>query len=493
MAVFNKMAAGVNTESTPQLTRGRLSIEREVTSLLLPTEYYPLMDWHGLSREPERVFSTTGGTITDKRILLSTTNVNIPTFTSPLFARMLDMPHQTRLPPGLRERKDKDEVDRQADRDGQSQQQVMKCKAAVAWAPKQPFVIEEIEVQPPKENEVRIKMVSTGICRSDDHAVEGILGEVDFPVILGHEGAGIVESVGKGVTNLKPGDKVIPIGLPQCGQCITCLNKHSNYCLQSHFTEPQNRMPDKTTRFTCKGKELNHFLWISTFSEYTVAPSVSVAKIDDRTPMEKACLFGCCFPTGYGGAVVDAKVEPGTTCAVFGLGAIGLAVIIGCKVSGASRIIAIDTNSSKFEVAKKLGATDCINPKELSKPIQEVIMEMTGYGVHYSFECVGNTEVMKAAVECTNQGYGVTMLIGVAPSGAKLSLDPLLFLTGRTVKGSIFGGLRGRDMIPPLTSDFVAGKFTLDSLVTHTMPFTNINEGFNLLRCGKSIRTVLLF
>ncbi|XP_018419785.1 PREDICTED: alcohol dehydrogenase 1-like [Nanorana parkeri] len=362
---------------------------------------------------------------------------------------------------------------------------IIKCKAAVAWAPNQPLAIEEIEVQPPKTDEVRIKMVSTAICRTDDHAIHGTFAGLHFPIILGHEGAGIIESVGKGVTGLKPGDKVIPLCLPQCGKCSSCLNPKSNYCFKTHFYESQNVMPDKTPRFSCKGKAVYHFLWTSTFSEYIVMPTDAVAKIDDRAPMEKVCLFGCGFPTGYGAAVNTAKVEPGTTCAVFGLGAIGLSVIIGCKVSGASKMIAIDINSSKFEKAKLFGATDCINPNDYSKPIQEVITEMTGHGVHYSFECIGNTDVMKAALECTHPGYGTSVIIGEAPQDKKITFDPLLLLTGRTWKSSLIGGFK--------TMDSMAGIIDVDGLETHTLPFTQINEGFQLLRSGKSIRTVLLF
>ncbi|XP_077332737.1 alcohol dehydrogenase 1-like [Lithobates pipiens] len=370
---------------------------------------------------------------------------------------------------------------------------VIKCKAAVAWALNQPLEIEEIEVQPPKAGEVRIKMISTGICRTDDHAINGKFPGLDFPIILGHEGAGIIESVGKGVTGLKPGDKVIPLCLPQCGKCSSCLNPKSNYCFKSHFSESQNVMPDKTSRFSCKGNVVYHFLWTSTFSEYVVTPAESVAKIDDGAPMDKACLFGCGFPTGYGSAVNTAKVEPGTTCAVFGLGGIGLSTIIGCKVSGASRIIAIDINSSKFEKAKLFGATDCINPKDYTKPIQEVIMEMTGDGVHYSFECIGNTNVMVEALKCTHPGYGTSVVIGEAPQNTNITFDPLLLLTGRTWKGSFIGGLKTRDHIPQLVSSYMTGKFDVEGLMTHTLPFSQINEGLQLLRSGKSIRTVLLF
>ncbi|KAM9330485.1 alcohol dehydrogenase 1-like [Gastrophryne carolinensis] len=370
---------------------------------------------------------------------------------------------------------------------------IIKCKAAVAWAPKQPLVIEEVEVQPPKENEVRIKMVSTGICRTDDHMITGDIAGTEFPIILGHEGAGIIESVGKGVTNLSPGDKVIPLPVPQCGQCSSCLNPHSNSCFKSFFNQSQQVMPDKTTRFSCKGQDIYHFVWTSTFSEYTVAPAESVAKIDAKAPLEKVCLLGCGFTTGYGSAINIAKVEPGTSCAVFGLGAVGLSVIIGCKVSGASRIIAIDTNSSKFDKAKYFGATDCINSKDYNKPIQEVIKDMTEHGVHYSFECIGNVDVMKAALECTHPGYGVSVIVGVAPKGSQLSYDPALLLTGRSWKSGLYGGFKSMDSAPKLVSDFLAGKFELDGLITHTLPFTQIHKGFQLLRSGKSLRTVLTF
>ncbi|XP_040184357.1 alcohol dehydrogenase 1-like isoform X1 [Rana temporaria] len=370
---------------------------------------------------------------------------------------------------------------------------VIKCRAAVAWGKNQPLSIEEVEVQPPGFREVRIKMVASGICRTDDHALHGDMKNIDYPVILGHEGAGIVESVGEGVTDLNPGDKVIPLCIPQCGQCCSCLNPHTNCCLKTHISESQNVMPDRTTRFSCKGKVVYHFLWTSTFSEYTVVPVDAVAKIDDKTPMDKACLFGCGFPTGYGAAINTAKVEPDTTCAVFGLGAIGLSVIIGCKVSGASRIIAIDINSSKFEKAKLFGATDCINPNDYKKPIQEVIMEMTGHGVHYSFECIGSTDTMKSALECTQLGYGTSVIIGGAPANAQITFDPYLLFTGRTWKGCIFGGWKSKECVPKLVSDYLANKFNLDGLVSHTLPFNRINEGFELLESGKSIRTILLF
>ncbi|XP_075057407.1 alcohol dehydrogenase class-3-like isoform X2 [Mixophyes fleayi] len=336
-------------------------------------------------------------------------------------------------------------------------------------------------------------MVNTGICRTDDHAMHGDFPNVNYPVILGHEGAGIIESVGEEVTELKPGDKVIPLCVPQCGRCSSCLNPHTNCCRKTHLIESQNVMPDKTSRFSCKGKVVYHFLWTSTFSEYTVVPTDAVAKIDDKAPLEKACLFGCGFPTGYGAAMNTAKVETGSTCAIFGLGAIGLSTIIGCKVSGATRIIAIDINSGKFEKAMLFGATECINPKDYTKPIEEVIIEMTGHGVHYAFECIGSTDVMKAALECTHQGYGTSVIIGSAPPKEHITFDPYLLLTGRTWKGSIFGGWKSKECVPRLVADYMANKFNLDGLVSHTLQFDHINKGFELLQSGESIRTILTF
>ncbi|XP_075716748.1 alcohol dehydrogenase 1-like isoform X2 [Rhinoderma darwinii] len=357
---------------------------------------------------------------------------------------------------------------------------VIKCRAAVAWSVHQPLIVEEVEI------------VSSGICRTDDHALQGDMKNINFPVILGHEGAGIVESVGEQVTELKAGDKVIPLCIPQCGKCSSCLSPNTNCCLKTHISEAQNVMSDKTTRFSCKGNVVYHFLWTSTFSEYTVVPTDAIAKIDARAPLDKACLFGCGFPTGYGAAINTAKVEPGSTCAIFGLGAVGLSTIIGCKLSGASRIIAIDINSSKFEKALVFGATECINPKDYNKPIQEVIIDMTGHGVHYSFECIGSTDAMRAALECTHMGYGTSVIVGGAPPNAHITFDPYLLFTGRTWKGSIFGGWKSKDFVPRLVADYLSNKFNLDGLVSHTLPFDDINEGFHLLQSGQSIRTILM-
>ncbi|XP_075057458.1 alcohol dehydrogenase 1-like [Mixophyes fleayi] len=370
---------------------------------------------------------------------------------------------------------------------------VIKCRAAVLWEAHKPLSIEEIEVAPPKAHEVRIKILATGICRSDDHVVEGAIANQKFPVILGHEAAGIIESVGEGVTSVKPGDKVIPLFLPQCGECRSCVEPKSNLCYKADIGKHFGLMSDNTSRFTCKGQVVHNFICTSTFTEYTVVDEASVVKIHDDAPLDKVCVIGCGFSTGYGSAVNVAKVEAGSTCAVFGLGGIGLSVIIGCKVAGASRIIAIDVNSDKFAKAKELGATECINPKDHENPIHEVLQKMTNGGVHYSFECIGNTEVMVSALRSSHFSAGTTVIVGVAPSFSKVSFEPMLVLTGRTLKGAIFGGYRSKDCVPQLVSDLMSGKYEVDKLLSHKLPFNEINKGFELLRKGESIRTVLHF
>ncbi|XP_016153382.1 PREDICTED: alcohol dehydrogenase 1-like isoform X1 [Ficedula albicollis] len=370
---------------------------------------------------------------------------------------------------------------------------VISCRAAVAWAPGKPLSVEEVEVAPPKAGEVRIKLVAAGICQTDEHLLQGCFPKAEFPVIPGHEGAGIVESIGEGVTSVKPGDKVIPLCLPQCGECSYCRNPESNYCQKSHISGPQNLLPDKTSRFTCKGKQIYHFLWVSTFSEYTVVPEYAVAKIDAAAPLDKVCLFGCGFSTGYGAAINTAKVKPGSTCAVFGLGGVGLSAVMGCKAAGAARIIAVDINKDKFAKAKELGATDCINPRDFKKPIQEVITEMTGQGVDYSFEAIGHRDTMIAALASCNMNTGLCVMIGELDSGSEISIDPTLLLTGRTWKGTMLGGWKSRECIPKLVASYLEKKFNSDLLITHTLPFAKVNEGFELLRAGKSIRSVLLF
>ncbi|XP_056422649.1 alcohol dehydrogenase 1-like isoform X2 [Hyla sarda] len=370
---------------------------------------------------------------------------------------------------------------------------VIKCKAAVLWEPHQPLKIEDIEVAPPKAHEVRIKIAATGICRSDDHTIKGLIKDSKYPVILGHEGAGIVESVGNGVTSVKPGDKVIPLFLAYCGECRGCTEPKSNLCYKSDIVKRTGLMSDKTSRFTCKGKLIHNFLNTSTFTEYTVVDEISVAKIHDDAPLDKVCVIGCGFSTGYGSVVQLAKVEPGTTCAVFGLGGVGLSVIIGCEKAGASRIIAIDVNSKKFEKAMECGATECINPKDYENPIHEVIQKMTNGGVHYSFECIGNTDIMVSALLSSHMSCGTAVIVGVAPSLSTLSFAPRLLLTGRTLKSAFFGGFKGKESVPQLVTDLMADKFKVDSLLSHKLSFNEINKGFEMLRQGESIRTVLEF
>ncbi|XP_072479578.1 alcohol dehydrogenase E chain-like isoform X1 [Notamacropus eugenii] len=375
---------------------------------------------------------------------------------------------------------------------------VIKCKAAVLWELNKPFSIEEVEVAPPKANEVRIKIVATGICRSDDHVINGSFVQ-PLPIILGHEAAGIVESIGEGVTSVKPGDKVIPLFNPQCKKCKTCKHPTGNICIENDVTIASGTLKEGTTRFTCRGKSIHHFISTSTFTEYTVVDEFAVVKIDSSAPLEKVCLIGCGFSTGYGSAVKVAKVTPGSTCVVFGLGGVGLSVIIGCKSAGASRIIGVDINKDKFAKAKELGATECINPLDYKKPIQDVLVEMTENGVDFSFEVIGRLDTMMcvcvssktAAFACCNNAYGVCVIVGVPPNAQNLSINPMLILTGRTLKGAIFGGFKSKDDVPKLVSDVLAKKFKLDPLITHVSSLDKINEGFDMLRAGKSIRTVM--
>ncbi|XP_069878424.1 alcohol dehydrogenase 1 [Dipodomys merriami] len=369
---------------------------------------------------------------------------------------------------------------------------VIKCKAAVLWDLNKPFSIEEVEVAPPKAHEVRIKIVATGICRSDDHVVSGSL-HTPLPAILGHEAAGIVESIGEGVTTVKPGDKVIPLFIPQCGSCRVCKHPESNFCQMADLSKPRGTLVDGTCRFTCRGKPIHHFLGTSTFSEYTVVDEISVAAIDAASPLEKVCLIGCGFSTGYGSAVNVGKVARGSICAVFGLGGVGLSVVIGCKAAGAARIIAVDINKDKFAKAKELGATECINPKDYDKPIHEVLHEMTDGGVDFSFEVIGRLDTMVAALLCCQNSHGVSVIVGVPPNAQSLSMNPMALLGGRTWKGALFGGYKSKDAVPKLVADFMAKKFPLEPLITNIFPFAKINEGFDLLRAGKSIRTVLTF
>ncbi|KRT79148.1 hypothetical protein AMK59_7903 [Oryctes borbonicus] len=366
-----------------------------------------------------------------------------------------------------------------------TQGQVIICKAAVAWGPKEDLSFEEVEVAPPKVHEVRIKVLYTAVCHTDAYTLSGQDPEGIFPVILGHEGAGVVESVGEGVTNVKPGDHVIPLYIPQCGECKFCKSSKTNLCQKIRVSQGKGVMPDGTSRFTCKGKSIAHFMGCSTFSEYTVVCDISVAKINSDAPLDKVCLLGCGVPTGYGAALNTAKVEPGSTCAIFGLGAVGLAVAMGCKVAGASRIIGIDINPAKFEVAKQFGANEFINPKDYEKPIQEVLVELTDGGLDYTFECIGNVQIMRAALEACHKGWGVSTIVGVAGAGQEISTKPFQLVTGRVWKGTAFGGWKSRDSVPDMVEKYLQKKLMLDEFITQNLEFSQLNEAFELMHAGK--------
>ncbi|KAE8289656.1 Alcohol dehydrogenase 1 [Larimichthys crocea] len=367
---------------------------------------------------------------------------------------------------------------------------VIKCKAAVAWEPNKPLVIEEIEVAPPQANEIRIKIVATGVCHTDlYHLFEGMHKD-GFPAVLGHEGAGIVESVGPGVTEFQPGDKVIPLFISQCKECRFCKSPKTNQCENGWAADNAAAMAAAESRFTCKGKKLLHFMGTSTFSQYTVVHQMAVAKIDPAAPLDKVCLLGCGVCTGYGAAVNTAKVEPGSTCAVFGMGAVGLAAVMGCKAAGAKKIIAVDINPEKFEKAKVFGATDFVNPKDHNKPISEVLSEMTNGGVDFSLECVGNVAVMRSALESSIKGWGVSVLVGWTDM-YDFSARPIQLIAGRTWKGSLFGGFKSKDGVPEMVTAYLNKKVKLDEFITHNMTLDQVNDAIELMKHGKCIRTVL--
>lgn len=368
---------------------------------------------------------------------------------------------------------------------------MIKTRAAVAWGPGQPLSIEEVDLMPPQKGEVLVRIVATGVCHTDAFTLSGEDPEGIFPAILGHEGAGIVEAVGEGVTSVDVGDHVIPLYTAECGKCKFCLSGKTNLCQAVRATQGKGLMPDGTTRFYKDGKPIFHYMGTSTFAERTVVAEVSLAKIDKAAPLEKVCLLGCGVTTGMGAVSNTAKVKEGDTVAVFGLGGIGLAVIIGAVMAKAGRIIAIDLNEDKFEIAKKLGATDCVNPSKHDKPIQDVIVEMTDGGVDYSFECIGNVNVMRAALECCHKGWGESVIIGVAGAGQEISTRPFQLVTGRVWRGSAFGGVKGRSELPGYVDRFMQGEYELDTFITHTMPLEDINEAFELMHAGKSIRSVV--
>ena len=369
----------------------------------------------------------------------------------------------------------------------------IKSKAAIAWGPYQPLSIEEVDVMLPRKGEVLVKILASGVCHTDAFTLSGEDPEGVFPSILGHEGGGIVEQIGEGVTSVQVGDHVIPLYTPECGECKFCLSGKTNLCQKIRETQGKGLMPDGTTRFYKDGKPIFHYMGCSTFSEYTVLPEIALAKVNPEAPLEEVCLLGCGVTTGMGAVMNTAKVEEGATVAIFGLGGIGLSAIIGSTMAKASRIIAIDINESKFELARKLGATDCINPKDYDKPIQDVIVELTDGGVDYSFECIGNVDVMRSALECCHKGWGESVVIGVAGAGQEISTRPFQLVTGRVWRGSAFGGVKGRSELPEYVERYLKGEFKLDDFITHTMGLDDINKAFDLLHKGESIRTVIHF
>jgi len=367
------------------------------------------------------------------------------------------------------------------------------CKAAVAWEAQKPLLIETVEIAPPKKGEVRVKLKATGVCHTDAYTLSGKDSEGIFPVVLGHEGAGIVESVGEGVTSVKPGDHVIPLYIPECGTCKFCKSKKTNLCSKVRITQGQGMMPDGTSRITCKGKPLFHYMGTSTFAEYTVLADVSVAVIPPKAPLEKVCLLGCGITTGYGAVLNTAKVEPGSTVAIFGLGGVGLGAVQGAVEAKAKMIIGIDSNPQKFDMAKKMGCTHVVDPTAHQKPIQQVLIDMTDGGVDYSFECIGRTDTMRAALEACHKGWGVSTIIGVAEAGAEISTRPFQLVTGRVWKGSAFGGVKGKTELPGMVDKYMSGDLKVDEFITHQFPLEKINDAFALMKSGQSIRSVILY
>lgn len=366
------------------------------------------------------------------------------------------------------------------------------CKAAIAWAANEPLKIETIKVEPPKAGEVRIKILFTSVCHTDQYTLSGSDPEANWPCILGHEAAGIVESVGEGVTSVAPGDKVVPLYIPQCNDCKFCNSSKTNLCSKIRETQGKGLMPDGTSRFSCNGKPIYHYMGTSTFSEYTVLPEISVAKMSPNSALDRVCLLGCGLSTGYGAALNTANVQKGDTVAIFGLGAVGLSVAVGCKERGASRIIGVDLNETKFEMAGKFGVTEFVNPSKHTVPIQQVLVDMTDGGLDHTFECIGNVDCMRSALEACHKGWGQSVIIGVAGAGQEIKTRPFQLVTGRIWKGSAFGGWKSRDGVPLLAQHYEKGLLDIDKFITHRRTgLEQLNEAFELLHSGTSLRCVI--
>ena len=369
----------------------------------------------------------------------------------------------------------------------------MEVKAAVAFEAGKPLSIETVQLEGPKAGEVLVEIKATGICHTDAYTLSGKDPEGLFPAILGHEGAGVVVEVGEGVTSVKPGDHVIPLYTPECRQCEYCLSRKTNLCQAIRSTQGRGVMPDGTSRFSIDGKTLHHYMGTSTFANYTVLPEIAVAKIREDAPFDKVCYIGCGVTTGIGAVIYTAKVEPGSRVVVFGLGGIGLNVIQGARLVGASQIVGVDINPAKRALAEKFGMTDFVNPKEVEGDLVPYLVDLTKGGADYSFECIGNVNVMRQALECCHKGWGVSVIIGVAAAGEEIRTRPFQLVTGRVWKGSAFGGARGRTDVPQIVDWYMDGKINIDDLITNVMPLEKINDAFDLMHKGESIRSVVTF
>ncbi len=369
----------------------------------------------------------------------------------------------------------------------------MKVKAAVARSAGQPLTVETVDLEGPRAGEVLVEIKATGVCHTDAYTLSGADPEGLFPAILGHEGAGIVADVGPGVTSVKKGDRVIPLYTPECRNCEYCLSHKTNLCQAIRVTQGQGVMPDGTSRFSIDGQKLYHYMGTSTFANYTVLPEIAVAKIRDDAPFDKVCLIGCGVTTGIGAVINTAKVEPGSNVIVFGLGSIGLNVIQAARMVGANMIVGVDLNPDKREMAEKFGMTHFVNPREVEGDLVPYLVDLTKGGADYSFECIGNVNVMRQALECCHKGWGVSVIVGVAGAGQEISTRPFQLVTGRVWKGTAFGGAKGRTDVPKIVDWYMDGKIDIDSLITQVMPIDQINQAFDLMHQGKSIRTVLTF
>ena len=369
----------------------------------------------------------------------------------------------------------------------------MDVRAAVAHGAGRPLTIETVQLEGPKAGEVLVEIKATGICHTDEFTLSGADPEGIFPAILGHEGAGIVVDTGPGVTSVAKGDHVIPLYTPECRQCEYCTSGKTNLCQAIRETQGQGVMPDGTSRFSIGGKPIFHYMGTSTFANYTVLPEIAVAKIRPDAPFDKVCYIGCGVTTGLGAVMNTAKVEPGSNVVIFGLGGIGLNVVQGARMVSADRIVGVDTNPDKRDLAEKFGMTDFVNPSEIEGDLVAHLVEITKGGADYSFECIGNVEVMRQALECCHKGWGVSVIIGVAPAGAEIATRPFQLVTGRQWKGTAFGGAKGRTDVPRIVDWYMDGKINIDDLITHTMPLDRINDAFELMHAGKSIRSVVTF